>query len=80
MVYFEKCMAQAEKKPDSDSCSAGQKIPPFPWNLSAPLTLYCSGDNNENEMGEACSAYGERRIHGFARETGGKDTTWKTQT
>ena len=31
------------------------------------LTQYCSGDEIENEMGGACSAYGgeERHTHGF---------------
>jgi len=33
-------------------------------------------------MGGACSAYGgeERRIQGFGGVTGGKESTWKTQT
>jgi len=32
-------------------------------------------------MGEACRTYGEeeRRIQGCGGETGGKETTWKTQ-
>ena len=49
--------------------------------------LYCSpnssGDKIErNEMGWACGAYGghEWRIQCFGGETGGKETTCKTQT
>jgi len=34
------------------------------------LTQYCSGDQIEkNEMGGACSTYGERSIQGFGGET-----------
>ena len=29
--------------------------------MSVFLTQYCSGDKTENEMGEVCSAYDERR-------------------
>jgi hypothetical protein len=39
---------------------------------SVPLTQYCSGDKIEkNEMGGACSAYGEeqKRIQGCGGET-----------
>ena len=46
------------------------------------LTQYRSGDQIEmNEMGGACSMYGEeeRHIQGFGGETWGKETTWKTQ-
>jgi len=46
------------------------------------LTQNYSGDKIEkNDMGGACSAYGdeERRIQGFGGETRGKETTWETQ-
>jgi hypothetical protein len=35
----------------------------------------------KNEMGEACSAYGEeeRHIQSFGEETQGKENTWETQ-
>jgi len=35
----------------------------------------------KNEMGEACSPYGEeeRCVRGFGRETWRKGATWKTQ-
>jgi hypothetical protein len=34
----------------------------------------------KNEMGGACSTYGEeRRIQGFGGEIWGKETTWNTQ-
>ena len=42
----------------------------------------CSGDKIvRNEMGGACSAYGEeeRRIQDFGGETSGKENTWETQ-
>ena len=36
---------------------------------------------NSNEIGGACSAYGEeeRRIERYGGETWGKDITWETQ-
>jgi hypothetical protein len=43
---------------------------------------YCLGDQIEkNEMGKACSMNGaeKRRIHSFDGDTGGKETTLKTQ-
>jgi hypothetical protein len=38
-------------------------------------------NEENNEMGGACSAYGgeERPIQGFGAETRGKENTWKTQ-
>ena len=44
------------------------------------LTKHYSGDQIEkNEIGRACSMYGERCTQGFGAETCGKETTWKTQ-
>ena len=42
--------------------------------------------NNQSKLSKhncfwTCSKYGEeeRHVHGFGRETGGKETTWETQ-
>jgi hypothetical protein len=46
------------------------------------LTKYYSDDQfKKNEMGGTCNTYwGEERfIQGFDGETGGKESTWKTQ-
>ena len=46
------------------------------------LTQYCLGDQiKKAEIDWACSMYGGEQgcIQGFARETLGKETTWKTQ-
>ena len=60
----------------------GRIIPYLTVSESVLLIQCCSGDNIEkNEMGGACSAYGEveRCVEGFSGEESVKKTTWKTQ-
>jgi hypothetical protein len=51
--------------------------------MTCIISKYYSGNQIEkNEMDGACSTYGgkERCIQDFGEETGGKATTWETQT
>jgi hypothetical protein len=53
----------------------------FPWSLlvCTPHQILLGDEIEKNEMGGACSTYGERCIQGFGGETWGKEATWKTQ-
>jgi len=51
------------------------------WGRWSVLTKYVGDQIKKNEMGGACSTYGEeeRCIQDLGGETWGKETTWKTQ-